>query len=215
MKNSLGLAMIVRDEDTELENLFKTLKGVFDEVVIVVNNNKNPKTIPICRLFTDNVYIINIKSHPDLFIRTGDLVDPNYQHLREYSYSLVKSNLICYLDADDLLMNSGEFRQTIANAFSDPLVNVMELPYHYDHDEYGNCVMVHWISRVIRKGTFTWKGVVHECLLPTQDFKKCRAENVYIRHAVDPDRVRRSATRNFRLSKFQYEREHQIGRAHV
>lgn len=192
----LALCMIVKDEDKELERLFATTKGVFDEVIVAWNGT-NPRTKEICEANGCRVV-------PYTWI-------DNFAHARNFSFAQSDADLLMWLDADDELINPGELRTTLTNAFSNSEVKVVEMPYHYDHDQYGNCVMKLWNARVIRKNSFSWKGAIHECLLPNEDFKKCRIENVFVRHTVDPDRVRRSAERNLRICKREYEREHSDG----
>ena len=195
-KITLGLALIIADETEELHRLFKSIKGVFDEVVVNWNGN-NPETKSILESYGAKVFQFPWEDH--------------FAKARNISFAQSTCELITWLDADDELINPDQFRTTVLNAFINDDVNVLELPYHYDHDEYGNCVMKHWVSRVVRRGTFQWVGAIHEHLLPTQDFKKCRAENVYVRHSVDPKRVQRSTERNLRISKREYEREHKDG----
>lgn len=190
---SIGLALIIADETTTLHPLFKSIAGVFDEVVVNWNGT-NPETRTILESYGARVLQFPWEDH--------------FAKARNISYNQSTCDFICYLDADDTLENPDQFRTTVARAFSDSDVNVLELPYYYDFDSAGNCVMLHWVARVIRKGTFNWVGAIHECLLPAQDFKKCRAENVYVKHSVDPERVARSAERNLRISKREYEREH-------
>lgn len=196
-KPTLALALIIADETIELDRLFASIKPArFDEVVVAWNGS-NPKTKRI--LERHGARVVPFKWND------------NFSDARNFSFSQTSADFIMWLDADDELMNAGELRSTLANAFSDPEVNVVEMPYHYDHDEYGNCVMKHWNARIVRRGTFKWVGAIHECLLPIQDFKKCRVENVYVRHAVDPTRVQRSAVRNLRICKKEYDREHAEG----
>lgn len=194
--SKLGLAMIVKDEDKELEKLFESCKGVFDEILVAVNGT-NPATREICARFGARV--------------VEYAWDDNFANARNHSFAHSSADFIMWLDADDTLVNAGELRATLGNAFSDPEVNIVEMPYHYDHDEYGNVTMKLWNGRVIRKGTFEWRGAIHECLLPVVDFKKCRIENVFVNHNVDPERVKRSAERNLRICKKEYEREHKDG----
>lgn len=193
---TLGLALIVKDETKELETLFASIQGVFDEIVVAWNG-ADPATRTICERHGARVVPYVWQDH--------------FAHARNFSFGELGTDLCMWLDADDTLVNAGELRATVANAFSDPEVNIVEMPYHYDHDEYGNCTMKLWNGRIVRKGTFKWVGAIHECLLPIQDFKKCRVENVWVRHNVDPERVSRSAERNLRICQKEYEREHKDG----
>lgn len=194
--STLGLAMIVADEVGELPRLFKSIEGCFDEVVVAWNGS-NPET-------------------EDLLKHLGAKVvrfewNDNFSDARNFSFEACRTDFIMWMDADDTLINGKELRQTVANAFSDNEVNLVEMPYAYDHDAYGNCTMKLWNARIIRRGTFKWVGAIHETLLPTKDFKKCRVENVSVHHNVDPERVKRSAERNLRICKKEYEREHKDG----
>ena len=195
-KPTLGLAIICADETTDLNRMLESVRGCFDEIVCGWNGT-NPETESI------------LKSHGVKILRQA-WVD-NFAVSRNASFEFSSCDYIMWLDADDTLENASELRATLANAFADPEVNIVEMPYAYDHDEYGNCVMKLWNGRVIRRGTFKWVGAIHECLLPVQDFKKCRVENVFVRHNVDPERVKRSAVRNLRICKKEYEREHTEG----
>lgn len=189
----IGLALIISDETKELPILFKSFEGVFDEVVVNWNGT-NPETKTLLEKLGAKVFQFPWEDH--------------FAKARNIAFAQSTCDIIGWMDADDELKNPDQMRTTIMRAFSDSEVNVLEMPYHYDHDENGNCVMIHWVARFIRRGTFQWVGAIHETLLPIQDFKKCRVENVYVRHSVDPERVARSTIRNLRISKREYDREH-------
>lgn len=195
-KSKLGLALIIGDETKELPRLLESCKGIFDEIVVSWNGS-NAATKQILESYGCKVTPFKWTDH--------------FAQARNHSFSLSSSDFIMWLDADDELIHPDQLRSTCANAFSDSEVNVIEMPYHYDHDSYGNVTMKLWNARIIRRGTFHWVGAIHECLLPIQDFKKCRVENVWVRHSVDPERVKRSAERNLRITKKEYEREHLPG----
>ena len=195
---TVGLYMIVKDESYEdLKPLFASIPPKTFNEMLVGWNGSNEATRRALEAF--GCKVIKIKWEDD------------FSKARNHVFDEGTCDLQVWMDSDDELQNGKELLTTLLNAFRDPMVKVLEMPYFYDHDKYGNCVMKLWNARVVRRGTFQWVGACHEALLPTEDFKKCRVENVSIKHRVDPARVGRSAERNLRIFAREYKKEHELG----
>ena len=202
--------MIVKDEYEELVRLLDPISQYFDEICILANNRVVGE-IPL----RYNIKYVTPQSNPELFLDTelqGDFFkDPNFAALRQHSFSMTDADFIMWLDADDTLKNPELLRGIVEEAFANPKVYSIFMPYEYDHDEYGNVSMLLWRERIIRRGSHEWKGELHESLLPIIDGTNFRTEKVVVSHNVDPNRVVRSGVRNLRISKWMYERDRKPG----
>lgn len=213
---SLALCMIVKDEANELKTLLDPIAHLFDAIFVLINNGSNPETAKILRQYQNMAVLeCNSETHPDLFLNTelqGDVfVDPNFSALREASFNATSCDFIMWLDADDTLVHPEKLHSVIQEAFMNPKVNSIWMKYEYDHDEYGNVSMTLWRERIIKRGTYKWKGELHESLLPVSDGTNFRTEAVVVSHNVDIERVHRSGARNLRISKWMYERDRRPG----
>lgn len=86
---------------------------------------------------------------------------------REQSFAMVSDNAdwLLWLDDDDELVGADQLRGLAMMA--PPDLDGFVFQYEYAHDEAGACICVLWRERLIRRAAgFTWKGPVHEVLVP-------------------------------------------------
>jgi glycosyltransferase involved in cell wall biosynthesis len=87
-KASIALSMIVRNEETHLDNCLNCVKDYVDEIVIVDTGSQD-KTCDIARKYTDKVY--NIEWEND------------FSKARNFGLEKVQSDWVLVLDADELI----------------------------------------------------------------------------------------------------------------
>lgn len=194
---TLGLAIIIKDETTDLERMLKSLEPVKFDQMVCAWNGTNPETKTILESY--GVQVIPYEWVDD------------FAHARNFSYSHLTTDLCFWLDADDELIGAENLREEIENAFSNPGVYSIFMPYHYDHDVDGNCCMFLWRERVTKRDSHKWVGAIHESLIPVIDGCNYRTEKMFIKHNIDKERVGRSGIRNLRISQKEYEKERKPG----
>ncbi len=202
-KKTLGLALIIQNETDDLYKLFNSFTNLdgstpFDEIVVAWNGD-NPKTKEILESFGCKVL-------------DYEWID-DFAHARQFSFDNCSCDYIMWLDADDSLKRKtgGDLLQVVQEAFSNPRVYSVWMPYDYDHDKDGNVSMTLWRERILKRDTHRWKGAIHESCLPVVDGCNFRTEKVFVGHNVDHERVKRSGPRNLRISKKEYDKEHAPG----
>lgn len=196
---TLGLAMIVKDEREELQKLFRSFQtSIFDQIVVCVTGDHSAD------------YEQFLRSLGVTKITHFDWVD-DFSAARTASFDACDTDYIMWLDADDTLIGDDKLLEVCSDAFLNPNVYSIFMQYEYDHDKDGNCCMLLWRERIVKRTSHEWKGAIHESLLPVIDGCNYRTDKVVVSHNVDPDRVMRSGERNLRISKKSYDLEHSEG----
>ena len=145
---TLSLAMIVRNEEAVLRRCLDSVKGVFDEIIIVDTGSED-STKQIAREYTDKVYDFSWQY--------------DFSAARNYSFSLCSSDYVMWLDADDVLTEKNKQALIALKNSMDGSVNAYFLLYESDPDERGNCRFFFYRERIFKRSCgFLWKGAVHE-----------------------------------------------------
>ena len=194
--NKISVAMIVKDETSNLAACLASIKDHVDEIVVAWNGtNKDTKDI----LESYSCKIVPYKWIDD------------FSDARTFSFEHTSNELVMWLDADDTVLQPEKIKELLQAFKADPRVGAIWLPYYYDFDEYGHPTMILYRERIVRKSMWEWKGRIHEVMLPKQSVLHVREDSVIIKHSIDKDRVQRSAERNLRISEKAYKKEHQDG----
>lgn len=144
-----SLCMIVKNEEDVLERCLESVKGIFDEIIIV-DTGSSDKTKEIAKKYTDKIYDF-------------EWCD-DFSKARNYAFSLATSDYIMWLDADDILTKEDylklqEFKQNM------PDVDVVMMPYHIAFDKEGKPTFSYYRERLLKRNKyFQWKDPVHEYL---------------------------------------------------
>ncbi len=152
---TVGLALIVRDEEASLPGLLASVEGAFDEVVMVDTGSKDN---------TEDVFRDWARAQEGLKWRIGhfEWVD-DFAAARQYADGLLTADWTCWADADDIIQGAGNLRGLAGQAPAELSAYVAD--YDYAQDGYGNCVCVLRRERLVRAGKGTWWGRVHEAQL--------------------------------------------------
>lgn len=144
-----SLCMIVKDEEDVLSRCLDSVKGIFDEIIIV-DTGSSDKTKEIAKRYTDKVYD---------FVWCDD-----FSKARDYAFSKATKDYIMWLDADDILKEEDnlklrEFKKNMPN------VDVVMMPYHIAFDKNGKTTFSYYRERLLkRENHFKWQDPVHEYL---------------------------------------------------
>ena len=174
-KCTLGLCMIVKNEEEVIGRCLESVKGLFDEIVIV-DTGSTDKTKEIVRKYTDKIYDFEW------------IYD--FSAARNFSFSKSTCDYIMWLDADDViypaeLKKLKEFKPKI-----DPDIEAYRMYYSYIQDQDDNPILQQQRVRIIKnRHKKVWEGKIHEVIImdkvvPTLD--------IYVHHKkekiLDPNR---------------------------
>lgn len=166
MKITLG--MLVKDEVDSVKKLVKQALPHIDRVVLTVSDEKAFRTLQ--QSIRDKSVHIYYREWTDRF-----------DEARNDNMSHVQTDYYFWLDADDEF----DFSQIplIRQVLKE--VDVVWLPYHYDHDERGNLIVEHWRERFIPMNRgFHWRGWVHENCLTEEPITSQRLNIPVIHHST-------------------------------
>lgn len=171
---TLGLCLIVKNEERTLARCLSSAAGIVDEIV-VVDTGSMDRTVEIARTFTDNVF---------RFEWVND-----FSKARNYAFEQVASDYIFWMDADDVLLekDAEQLSRTLATMPSD--TDAVSMPYHLAFDEAGNVASSLRRNRIVKKARdFRWIGQVHEYLAVSGNIHESEAAITHRREHEDSDR---------------------------
>lgn len=202
----VALAYIVKGTDDEAELLEQSLKSVakyVDGIFIDVNAPKgkkaSKKVLAVARKYTKKV--------------RETVWEDNFVKARNDNFSRIPADYdwIMWLDSDDTVDNPKKIREVASIAPEN--VDGVYICYDYDHDEYGNVTVAHYVARLVRNnGTFAWKSsfadadvTVHETLNEVRSVGKAMNDEFKVIHHSDTFRRDESLARNIKLLEGMYE----------
>jgi tetratricopeptide (TPR) repeat protein len=152
---TVGLALIVRDEQDALPNLLASIEGAFDQVVLV-DTGSTDRTVDVFRDWA--------RTQAGLPWQVGHFtwID-DFAAARAHADSLLTTDWTCWADADDILHGAANLRALAAQAPPDLVAYVAD--YDYAQDQHQNCICVLRRERLVRRGAGQWVGRVHEAQL--------------------------------------------------
>lgn len=186
---TISLAMIVKNEERCLARCLESIKGAFDEIVIV-DTGSNDDTKNIARRYTDRIY---------------DFVwQKDFAAARQFAFDQATGDWVVWLDADDIVMNANRVKRLAETAKPD--VGGFYWRYIYDRDDSGNIRCEFWRERCVRNdGSFRWEGRIHEVLVPKQPRNLVQSDEVVVVHHPDPNRSDEKQRRNLEILESEYE----------
>jgi glycosyltransferase involved in cell wall biosynthesis len=152
--STVGLALIVKNEEKSLPRLLGSLDFAFDQVVLVDTGSKD-KTIEV---FKDWAAL-----HPAVRTRVEKFKWCNdFAKARNFADSLLDTDWCVWADADDVIVNAANIRKIVESA--DPTLGGFICGYDYaQHPETGANVCFLKRERIVRKELKSnWIGRVHE-----------------------------------------------------
>ncbi len=153
---TIGLALIVRDEEETLPQLLASIEGAFDQVVLVDTGSTDATEAQF------KWWAIEQDLPLGYNIARFKWID-DFAAARAYADSFLKTDWTCWADADDTIRNAQNLRQLAAEAPPDLLSYICS--YDYARDQHGNCACRLVRERLVRRGAGEWVGRVHESQL--------------------------------------------------
>jgi len=152
---TIGLCLIAKDEEDNIERLYESVKGCFDEIYLT-DTGSTDQTVPIAERLGMTV------SH---FKWVDD-----FAAARNFSFAQAKTDYVCWLDLDDCLINKESFIHWRDSVMG--LGDMWLAKYDYASNENGDPICTFARERVIKSGLgLRWKYFIHEGILPTNGRK--------------------------------------------
>lgn len=182
---TLGLAFICGDETEQLRTMLDSVAVCKFDCISAVLTKESPATEAILKEYG----CIITKVDPWL----SDYSNWDFTKARQLSYDACDADWILYLDTDDTLTGADRLREALEDWKA---MDCVHLQYAY---EDGN---IYYKERVIRKDSYKWVGIVHECLMPTRNINWHTSDKCIVQHHQIPnDR----GNRNLKLIEREYE----------
>lgn len=180
---TLGLAMIVKDEENNLPRLLESVRGIFDEIVLVDTGSK------------DRTKEIGLSYGGKIF--DFDWVD-DFSAARNFAFSKVTSEWIMWLDGDDEICPEDHGRLLdLKKRLGDADAYLMA--YNYAQDSDGKPLVKLFRHRILRNDArVRWQCPIHEHLAFPPGFREAMT-NVVVTHRRNSDGQARDRGRNIRL----------------
>ena len=190
--NTIGLAIIARDEEKRIARLLESVKGIFDQIVVVDTGSKD-KTREVAKSYGAEVYDLK---DPKAFDEEGRLED--FSIARNYSFSFIKCDWSAWLDCDDIL--TPENRQAYLDLKSRlGEADAYLMWYDYSHDEYGKANVWFRRHRILRTAKRPrWVEMIHEHL-DMAGWGNQKEMEIRITHKRDAESVSQDRGRNIRI----------------
>lgn len=180
---TLSLAMIVRDEEKNLARCLGSVKGIFDEIVVVDTGSKD-RTKEIAASFGAHIHEF-------------DWID-DFAAARNYAFSKPVSEWVMWLDADDELVEDDRARLVeLKKHLGDADAYLMA--YNYAQDGSGKPLVRFYRHRIVRNdGRFRWKCPIHEHMVIPAGIREAMT-NVVVTHRRGLEAATQDRGRNIRL----------------
>ncbi len=148
---TISICMIVRNEEAVLERCLNSVRGVYDQLVIVDTGSED-ETVSIARRFTDEVFC--------------EPWENDFGKARNSSFSHARSDYIIYLDADDVLPEEEKekllkLKTELSTLPEDERPRTILMSY--DVPEAGG---ISFRQRMVARHDDRpyWHGAIHECM---------------------------------------------------
>lgn len=147
---TISLCMIVKNEEKTLPRCLESVRGVFDEIV-VVDTGSTDGTVRAAEKYTGKLYD---------FAWCDD-----FSAARNFSFSKAGCDYVMWLDADDVLLPADRDKLIALKSSLDGSADVIMMPYNTAFEEDGRPSFAFYRERIFKRSRgFQWKGRVHEAV---------------------------------------------------
>lgn len=185
-KNTIGLSMIVRNEEIPLGRCLESVRGLVDEIVIV-DTGSSDRTVEVARRHTDKIYS---------FVWNDD-----FSAARNFALDQTTSRWVLFLDADEELDTApGDIRELINNNSG---LDAFFLPIHNISEDFPGNFSRYMVLRLFRNSPeHRFQGPIHEQVTVARPESVGMAEGPVIWHRPVSGKGRnRKRGRNLSLLK--------------
>ncbi len=215
-KPKLALAIIAKGDDREAELLDRLLGGPTADNIQEKNKNIDLTGVEGMAKHVDAIFVTitqKNKKCEEVAKKYGAHIshcewDEQFDNARNFNWGQVPKEYeyICWYDCDDAVVNP-YLHAGAVKLMKERGIDAAMSFYAYDHDEYGNCIVEHFKSRILKNdGTFRWSSAVHEDFAYERGITTHLFEDCYPIHLTDEVRIRESAERNLRISELELKR---------
>ena len=169
MSIPLSIAIIGKNNESTLPQLFESLKSVDAFEIVFVDTGSTDKSKEIAASFGARVFDF-------------EWCD-NFSKARTFSFEQCTQDWVMWIDTDDVLLH-GENVGKLLELAKNKDVNGFLLPYQYIVDADGNVLNEQMRTRIVFKKDFEWKGAVHEDILPIRERLVITNSDVVVKHTA-------------------------------
>ena len=177
---SVALALIAKNEEKNLPQLFRSFKDCFDEVHLT-DTGSTDSTVAIAKALGAQV-------HEFKWVN-------DFSAARNASFDPVKTDFVMWLDCDDVLQDADGFIRWRDDVMM--LADYWAAPYHYSSDAAGkpNCSFAR--ERVFRRAMgYQWKYFLHEGVVPVHGTRAQFTGSWAVRHVRTAEDMAQDRSRN-------------------
>lgn len=191
MKDKIALCLIVKWDEYEL--LDTCLASVADHVDGIFLYINYPRSLDQAKEAVKVAKKYGAKYLVREWTNFGDARNKNFAMVpKDYEFVL-------WADTDDTVQNADKLRQVAAA--TPKHISGVYMPYDYQHDEFGNVTVQHYVARLVRNDkSFAWSNkILHESLEPIRHCGKALNNEIHIIHHADSVRRDESLARNIQM----------------
>lgn len=187
----ISLCLIVKDEEKVLKRCIDSMKGCYDELIIV-DTGSTDKTVKIAK---------SLGARVEHFKWIDD-----FSAARNYSFSFATKSWIMWVDADDILYEGDaiKFKQNVEQLIkSNPDMIGVNCPYIYSHESTGTGEIPNFKYhrlRIIKKDSGYWVGRIHE-YIKIDNSKTINDDRINFHHFREENKGTMNTARNLRILK--------------
>lgn len=132
--------------------------------------------------------------------------DDDFSNARNFNWSQVPEDYryVLWLDSDDIIKNAKILPQ-IVDQMEENQLDAVFVDYNYDINEAGQVLIVHPRERIVRKDTYTWKGKLHETLIPKRKTRHIYGKDFTVDHYPTKENKDTGLLRNLKILQKDYE----------
>ena len=195
----LSLAVIAKDESSQINRIVHDYCDYFDELVFAIDDQKVFETISSTYAGIDKVKVFKYDWCND------------FSHKRNFLASKITGDYYLRIDTDDAILNPQDVRTVAEYAQKDNFSVVMS-HYVYSKDEDGNPNATQYRETLIKNTpSVQWQKKIHECLVPRvlAGYKVHVDEVIKIDHLITFEHAQKSIVRNleFLIAEYNQDRE--------
>ena len=149
---SIGLCMIVKNEEAVLRRILTPMSKLVDKIYICDTGSVD-KTKEIAREFTDEVYDF--------------LWNDDFSAARNFITEKADTDYWMWLDADDVITPENQEKLLRLKESMDSDTDVVMMDYAVGFDEWDHVTFSYYRERIMKTfRNFRWQGRVHETVVP-------------------------------------------------
>jgi tetratricopeptide (TPR) repeat protein len=184
--------------------------------MIVRGDEKLTKTIDSIIDGVDQIFITTTqkkihRKHPKITWSHFDWID-DFSAARNFNFSQAEGyDYLLWIDSDDVL--EGESPRKVALEMKRKGLDGIYADYNYEIDkETGEVIIVHPRERIVKNGVYTWKGMLHETLIPKTQPQTQYIKDFVINHYPSEKQKEENLERNVRILVKDYKEQQKAGK---